>query len=177
MVHRDLKPHIKDSLNYKHWISTEDLKRCTACANNHGRIYKINETPYPIPPIHTNCRCRIETMSAITVGTATIDGINGADWNLKYEGKLPNYYIGIYEAIRFGWRPGKSPSKFVYGKMISAGIYKNFNGHLPHIDGRIWYEADINYKTGRRNSHRILWSNDGLIFVTYNHYKSFFEIS
>ena len=42
--------------------------------------------------------------------------------------------------------------------------------------GRIWYEADINYKKGRRNSQRILWSNDGLIFVTYDHYRTFFEV-
>lgn len=42
--------------------------------------------------------------------------------------------------------------------------------------GRIWYEADINYYEGRRNKHRILFPNDGLIFVTYDHYLTFYEI-
>jgi len=42
--------------------------------------------------------------------------------------------------------------------------------------GRIWYEADINYTGGKRKKQRIVWSNDGLIFVTYDHYKTFYEI-
>ena len=41
---------------------------------------------------------------------------------------------------------------------------------------KMWYEADINYTTGKRNSEKIVYSNDGLIFVTYNHYKTFIEI-
>ena len=60
--------------------------------------------------------------------------------------------------------------------MITRGQYYNDDGHLPSASGRIWYEADINYKTGRRNDQRIIWSNDGLIFVTYDHYETFYEI-
>ena len=56
------------------------------------------------------------------------------------------------------------------------GEYKNYNGHLPVAEGRIWQEADINYTDGKRNDCRILWSNDGLIFVTYDHYLTFIEI-
>ena len=40
----------------------------------------------------------------------------------------------------------------------------------------IWYEADINYTGGIRNSSRILYSNDGLVFVTYDHYFTFNQI-
>lgn len=55
---------------------------------------------------------------------------------------------------------------------------RKYNGgkNMPHKDGRVWYEADINYKTGKRNTQRIVWSNDGLIFVTYDHYDTFYEI-
>lgn len=49
----------------------------------------------------------------------------------------------------------------------------NRNGHLPSAPGRVWYEADINYSTGYRGVERILFSNDGLIFVTYDHYQTF----
>lgn len=35
--------------------------------------------------------------------------------------------------------------------------------------------ADINYKFGFRGNDRIVFSNDGLIFVTYDHYKTFIE--
>lgn len=58
--------------------------------------------------------------------------------------------------------------------MIIGGIYRNENKHLPDQLGRTWYEADINYYEGRRNRHRhrhrILWLNDGLIFVAYDHF-------
>lgn len=60
--------------------------------------------------------------------------------------------------------------------MFTRGEYENSNKHLPDALGRIWYEADINYTQGRRNRHRIVWSNDGLMFVTYDHYNTFYEI-
>ena len=53
--------------------------------------------------------------------------------------------------------------------VIGGDIYRN-------KDGRIWYEADINYTGGIRNSSRILYSNDGLVFVTYDHYFTFNQI-
>ena len=115
-------------------------------------------------------------MQAITAGTATINGIDGADWSLKYSGKLPAYYATKEEAQANGWKPSKWPSNFVPNKMINSGPHYNDNGHLPSAPGRVWFEADINYKLGKRNGQRILWSNDGLIFVTYDHYETFYEI-
>lgn len=56
------------------------------------------------------------------------------------------------------------------------GIYRNDNGHLPTKPGRIWYEADINYISGKRNAHRVVWSNDGLVFVTFDHYGTFVDV-
>lgn len=47
---------------------------------------------------------------------------------------------------------------------------------LPEKYGRIWYEADVNYTGGYRNGERIVYSNDGLIFYTNNHYETFYEI-
>ena len=115
-------------------------------------------------------------MESIEAGNATRNHNDGADYWLKYLGELPKYYSTKDYAYSAGWRNGKSPAKFLPGKMISGGIYYNSNGHLPDSPGRIWYEADINYYEGRRNRHRILWSNDGLVFVTYDHYETFHEI-
>ena len=171
-----LSPKVSTSTNYKHWVSTQDLKRCLECANNHGKIWYISETPSPKPPLHPRCRCAIERMKSIIAGTATINGINGSDWVLMFRGSLPNYYISKKDALAKGWKPSKWPSNFVLNKMITGGIYKNRNEHLPQASGRIWYEADINYKSGKRNTQRILWSNDGLMFVTYDHYETFYEI-
>ena len=89
---------------------------------------------------------------------------------------LSDYYVSQKELELLGWRKGDKVSKFTTEKMLFGGTYKNINQHLPHAEGRVWYEADINYKLGKRNSQRILWSNDGLIFVTYDHYQTFYEI-
>ena len=170
------EPVTTQSKNYKNWKAILDLKTCIECRSRHGQIYQNNEVVEPEPPLHINCRCDIIPMESIEAGNATKNEENGADYWLKHFGKLPEYYISEEDALNYGWRKGKSPVKYVPGRMISGGIYYNSNGHLPDALGRIWYEADINYYEGKRNRHRVLWSNDGLIFVTYDHYETFYEI-
>jgi len=174
---KKLLPKVTTSTKYKHWISREDPRRCTDCKQNHGKVYLIGEKPNPKPPLHPNCRCAIELMNAIVVGTATTNGTDGADWKLMFEAILPTYYVSDTEASAAGWKRGKCPSDYLPGKMISMGMYQNRDGHLPSAQNRQWYEADINYSVGRRNDQRIVWSNDGLVFVTYDHYKTFYEIT
>lgn len=116
-------------------------------------------------------------MRALLAGTATAKGQDGADWWLKHYGKLPKYYLSKEEARKLGWSPQKGNLNWVApGKMITGGVYHNDNGKLPDKLGRVWYEADIDYTSGYRKDHRILFSNDGLIFITYNHYETFYEI-
>lgn len=172
-----LRPEISKSSKYKHYLSKDDPRRCKECEDNHGKIYLIREIPDPNPPIHQNCRCVIELMQAIKAGTATIHGLDGADWTLKYNNELLEYYITQQDLELLGWRKGNKVSKFCDGKMLFGGKYENNNNHLPHTAGRVWYEADLNYIHGKRNSQRIVFSNDGLIFVTYDHYKTFYEIT
>ena len=110
-------------------------------------------------------------------GEATRKGTDGADWHLKYNGKLPEYYINKTDAKKLGWKINQNKlSGVAPGHMMYGGVYRNNNGHLPQKPGRTWYEADINYTSGKRNSERILFSNDGLMFVTYDHYITFIEI-
>ncbi len=59
---------------------------------------------------------------------------------------------------------------------IGGDIYWHSNQKLPSAPGRTWYEADINYVEGYRGGARVLYSSDGLLFVTYDHYKTFREI-
>ena len=54
--------------------------------------------------------------------------------------------------------------------------YQNREGKLPDAPGRIWYEADINYTGGYRNAIRIFFSNDGLLFISFDHGMTFLEI-
>ena len=164
------------SETYSNWVSQQDLKTCPLCVSLHGKIYGPEDIIEEPPPVHPNCRCKIRPMAAVYAGDGTKSGQDGADWWLKQYGRLPAYYITEEEAKQLGWKWGKSPSKFAPGKMITMGVYENEDQHLPQVPGRIWYEADINYYSGRRNRHRVLWSNDGLLFVTYDHYKTFMEI-
>ena len=170
------QPSTVPSKRWKHWVTQLDLKTCYTCREHHGKIYSVYETPEVEPPVHPNCRCKIQNMEAVLAGEATKGGENGADWWIKNIGKLPNCYITKKDLTNLGWRPGKAPAKFAPGKMLTIGIYYNNDGHLPQAPGRIWQEADINYYEGKRNKHRILFSNDGLMFVTYDHYETFNEI-
>lgn len=173
---RNFSPEVDVSENYQHWISIEDWRRCKECKKLHGKIWYLDETPVPEPPIHSRCRCVILHMESVKAGTATINGTNGADWTLKYEEVLPDYYITMDELVDLGWRRKKHPNEYAPDKMVTGGIYKNRDGHLPNTPGRIWHEADINYEQGERNRQRIVWSDDGLIFVTYDHYATFHEV-
>jgi len=119
-------------------------------------------------------------MTAISAGSATKDSFNGADWWIKHKGRLPSYYMNKEQAQSIGWQKTKGNSSWLSsiapGRMLGGNIYRNDDGHLPEAPGRIWYEADINYRSGNRNSERLLYSNDGLIFVTYDHYHTFAEV-
>lgn len=170
-------PPTTASTNWKHWKATWDIKTWEQCKGEHGKIYGMNDQPNPEPPLHPNCRCVVETMDAVVVGLATKDGDKGADWWLRNYSVLPSNYIKEADLRALGWDRGDSPAKYIQGKMVTMGEYRNENGHLPQAPGRVWYEADINYYSGKRNGHRILWSNDGLIFVTYNHYRTFIEVA
>lgn len=164
------------STKWKNWKTELDLKTCELCVKMHGKIYPMDMEPVLKPPLHLFCRCQIKAMEAIVAGYATTDGTAGADYWLQEYKKLPPNYIDKTELLETGWSRGKSPADYAAGKMVTMGCYNNFDGHLPAASGRIWHEADINYHGGKRNSQRILWSNDGLIFVTYDHYKTFVEI-
>ena len=165
------------SKKFRTWKATLDLWICGRCFMKHGQIYEADDWIEPEPPLHVRCRCVIEALKARLAGTATKNGKDGADWWLKNSGKLPDYYVTQAEAKACGYRPILGNlAQILPGKMLTKGIYKNRNGHLPSAPGRIWYEADINYKGGFRGMARIVYSNDGLIFVTYNHYFTFEEI-
>ena len=60
---------------------------------------------------------------------------------------------------------------------MGGDVYRNKAGKLPSAFERTWREADINYIGGYRNTCRVLYSNDGLMFVTYDHYNTFYEIN
>ncbi|PHM70508.1 ribonuclease domain-containing protein [Xenorhabdus sp. KJ12.1] len=93
---------------------------------------------------------------------------------LKQHHKLPDYYITKKHARRLGWEPRKGNlCEAVPGKAIGGDRFTNREHKLPDEAGRQWLEADVNYNCGRRGSDRLLYSNDGLIYLTLDHYNHF----
>ena len=93
---------------------------------------------------------------------------------VKQKEKLPDYYITKNKARDHGWDAAKGNLCDVLpGRAIGGDVFSNREKRLPAKKGRTWYEADLNYNCGHRNSQRILFSNDGLVYVTHDHYKTF----
>ena len=172
---RDLRGNSK---NWANWMSELTPVTCKFCVKKHGIIVNIsvlknqNEVR-----AHPNCKCVYVAMRTKERGTATVLGYFGVDVYLAVHQKLPNYYISKENAKEAGWIQWIGNLDTVLpGRIIGGDEYQNKEGKLPQADGRRWFEADINYSSGYRSNHRILYSNDGLIFVSYDHYKTFYEI-
>lgn len=95
-----------------------------------------------------------------------------ADYIHEY-GSLPSNYITKAQAYKLGWRPGDNLWTYAPGKSIGGDIFTNSEKCLPDASGRVWHECDINYNGGHRGADRLLYSNDGLIYGTQDHYQTF----
>lgn len=92
-------------------------------------------------------------------------------------GKLPSNYITKQEAEKRGWDSQEGNlSDVLPGLSIGGSSYGNYEELLPKADGRKYYECDIDYSGGYRNAKRIVYSNDGLVFYTEDHYKTFEQL-
>ena len=88
--------------------------------------------------------------------------------------QLPDNFITKQEAIELGWDNSKGNLwEVAEGMSIGGDRFMNREGLLPDEKGRIWTECDINYDGGYRGAERIVFSNDGLIYYTDDHYESF----
>lgn len=88
-------------------------------------------------------------------------------------GKLPPNYITKAEAEDLGWEGG-SVEKYAPGKCIGGSRFGNYEGLLPKKSGRQYYECDIGtLGKNSRGAERIVYSNDGLVYYTGDHYESF----
>lgn len=92
---------------------------------------------------------------------------------LRLYGHLPENYITKKDAEALGWAGG-SLEPYAPGKCIGGGRFGNYEGLLPDAEGRRWTECDIDTLGAKsRGAKRIVFSNDGLIYYTDDHYKSF----
>lgn len=91
---------------------------------------------------------------------------------VKQNHRLPDYYVTKSEARKQGWNPSKGNLCDVLpGRAIGGDRFSNREKSLPGSDQ--YYEADVNYSCGRRNADRIVFTKNGNVWLSKNHYKSF----
>jgi len=91
--------------------------------------------------------------------------------------QLPQNYITKQKAIGLGWQANKGNLWEVTDRMsIGGDSFGNREGLLPKASGRKYYECDVNYAGGFRGAERLVYSNDGLIYYTSDHYSSFTQL-
>lgn len=94
-------------------------------------------------------------------------------WYLHTYGHLPDNYVTKREAQDAGWKNGLSLQEACPGCAIGGDRFGNYEHRLPDARGRVWYECDVNKLRG---AMRIVYSNDGLIYYTSDHYNSFVRL-
>ena len=88
-------------------------------------------------------------------------------------GRLPDNFITKKEAEKLGW-PGGSLEPYAPGMCIGGSRFGNYEKLLPEAKGRTYTECDIDtLGASKRGAKRIVFSNDGLIYYTDDHYESF----
>ena len=130
--------------------------------------------PVETEPVETE---PVETEPAETEAPIDIDG-----WYYSAEdvalylvtyGCLPENFITKNEARDLGWEGG-SVERYAPGCAIGGDKFGNREGILPKASGRQYYECDIDTNgQNSRGAKRIVFSNDGLIYYTEDHYETF----
>ena len=96
---------------------------------------------------------------------------------LREYGHLPHNFITKRDAQALGWDSRAGNLRDVApGKSIGGDRFGNYEAILPDQKGRVWTECDIDSDGGYRNGKRIVFSNDGLIYYSDDHYTSFAQV-
>ena len=89
-------------------------------------------------------------------------------------GHRPSNFIKKKAAQKLGWVSGEGNLWDVApGMSIGGDYFGNYEGNLPEAKDRDYYECDIDFDGSYRGAKRIVYSNDGLIYYTEDHYETF----
>ena len=116
-----------------------------------------------------------EANSSPSRNTENIDELTNENKVINYvkaTRHLPDYYVTKSEAKKNGWVPSKGNLCDVLpGKAIGGDKFSNREKNLPGNEQ--YFEADVNYNCGNRNADRIVFTKNGDVYLTKDHYKSF----
>lgn len=147
----------------------------TAAAPRSSEAPQQRETPLPAEtPLPTEAPAETEEPEEVLLDeNGSYDSKEEVALYIHLYGHLPPNYISKKDAEKLGW-PGGSLEPYAPGKCIGGSHFGNYEGLLPEAKGRRYTECDVD-TTGKtsRGAKRIVFSNDGLIYYTDDHYKSF----
>ena len=94
---------------------------------------------------------------------------------LDKTGQLPSYFVTKKQATSLGWQPGTPFNDIpaLQNKSIGGDYFSNFEQRLPK--GK-WTEADLDYRGNKRNAKRIVFNQEGLRYVSVDHYSHFHKV-
>ena len=139
------------------------MSGCTASASGKNKKNKATPTPTLTPEA--------------TVTPGPMDAAQElADYIFEH-GELPETFITKEEARALGWNKYVNfVSDVAPGMSIGGDYFGNYERKLPVVKGRKYYEADCFYQGGERNAYRIIYSTDGHVWYTEDHYNTFVEL-
>ena len=137
---------------------------------------KKNVTPTPAAGTAQSSERPAEPTPKPTPEGPVIEPQAIADYLFTY-GELPDNFITKKEAQALGWDSRiNNVGDVAPGKSIGGDYFGNYEGKLPTGRGISYHEADCYYTGGRRNACRIIYSSDGRVWYTEDHYNTFTEL-
>jgi hypothetical protein len=107
-------------------------------------------------------------------GLRDVNGFVETVQTLRNTGHLPPRYVTKDEARAYGWRGGGLCDVWP-GHVIGGDTFGNFGRQLPN-GSRVYHEADLDTGCGQRGAKRLIYSDDGAIYVTVDHYSTFTQV-
>lgn len=91
--------------------------------------------------------------------------------------RLPDHFITRREAEALGYDADRNfLSDVAPGLSLGGDRFGNYENLLPKASTRTWKECDANYISGPRGTERIIYSNDGLVYYTADHYETYTQM-
>lgn len=109
------------------------------------------------------------------LGLQDVAGFRETVDSIRVQHRLPPRYVTKEDARGHGWHGGGLCAVWP-GHVIGGDVFHNFAAALPEAAGRVYREADLDADCHSRGPKRLIFSSDGLIFVTVDHYKSFVPV-
>jgi len=158
-------------------VSTEDSQSNAPAADESAQP-EISDTaePAPVTDEHSEQQPNAppeDTQENALAEDGSYDSPEDVALYIHTYGRLPSNFITKKQARDLGWEGG-SVEKYAEGKCIGGDRFGNYEGLLPEKAGRSYTECDVNtLGASSRGAERIIFSPDGLIYYTGDHYAHF----